>query len=45
MDDKRLTAQSAMERLQPFIGKWNTEGTIQAANGTVMKLDAIDTIR
>lgn len=43
MDDKRLTAQSAMKRLQPFIGKWKTEGTIQAPNGTAVKLNAIDT--
>lgn len=43
MEDKPLTALSAMERLQPFVGKWKTKGAIQAPNGTGMRLDAIDT--
>ncbi len=43
MDDKRLTAQLAMERLQPFIGKWKTEGTIRMPNGADMVLNAVDT--
>lgn len=43
MDDKRLTAQIAMERLQPFIGKWKTEGTVQMPTGSEVRLDAVDT--
>ncbi|WP_246079639.1 DUF1579 family protein [Paenibacillus piri] len=43
MDDKRLTAQLAMERLQPFIGKWKTKGTIVLPTGAEVRLDADDT--